>query len=125
MAYDAQRRYAACGLFRLFLGAAFLLGLVLSSCLGCSGARTKYGIIASLKNACDTPGAHQVRLADLTPFEWDTLYLFDRHAGLDAICGVLGKVEGGTLNETYSRKLVFVKAGKIAYFESEYVSFED
>ena len=59
----------------------------------------------------------QIKIAELTGFQWDQLFVFNEGASLAEINSVLGfKYQN---YKEFSRKLIFLSGNKIVYFEEE------
>ena len=75
----------------------------------------------------DTPidSTLYINFAEITPFEWDTMYYYERHYPSDSINERHNKRLGFSYSEKCF-KLVFTKQGKVVYnVEEEFVAIDE
>ncbi|WP_242920940.1 hypothetical protein [Pontibacter liquoris] len=96
-----------------------LLLLTVLTLLSCSDSNNK--LLDNLQTAVTdgevgSKGYKEVQLADLTDFEWDTLYYFQAGEDKRVISDAIGFRWEGEPVPQLSRRLLFVHQGKVASF---------
>lgn len=79
-------------------------------------------IAARIDDACKSVSPCTINIKDVTDFQWDKMYAFKYHADLEQIEEALGVKF--PLNNEFTRKLVFLKEGKVVYSEEAEVNVE-
>lgn len=92
--------------------------LILSAC-----STTKVEEISErIKSSCAAGNTCQIRIRDLTTFEWDRMYVFDYSAELYDIEQALGTPFPDFVQ--FKRRIVFLKNGNIVYREDQPTNIE-
>lgn len=79
-------------------------------------------IVEKANSICQVPDNCTIRLKDVTSFGWDKVYVFKYNASLEDIKKALG-FELPAYTE-FTRRIIFLKDGKIVYQEEEPTSVE-
>jgi hypothetical protein len=91
-----------------------LLLLLLAFC-ACGSSNFETRIAKRVNSSCGASTTCLIRIKDLTDFQWDKMYVFKYNATLEQIKEALGV----SLPEKsqFTRKIVFMKEGKVIYNE--------
>ena len=90
--------------------------------LGCSRSGLLERRVGERVERCQTGAPCVVRMKDLTGFQWDKMYVFSYGAELSDIETALGTSFPNFVQ--FTRRLVFLKDGKIVYREDEPTDIE-
>ena len=85
--------------------------------LGCSRSGAIEEKIGKRVNGCSASAPCIVKIKDLTDFQWDQMHVFEYNATQDQIQESLG-TDFPDYTE-FTRRIVFLKSGKIIYREDE------
>jgi hypothetical protein len=77
---------------------------------------------AEIRRKCPDPGPCAITLGQITPFKWDTLYLFSYSADKEEMEKVLGQPVGEY--EEFHKRFIFLLNGKIIHKEATAVNVE-
>ncbi len=98
---------------------AWLLAWALAACTPAS-----YDVSRALGRVVADPDTRQVRIADLTAFDWDAMHLFNPYTQRAAVCAALklGDEDCARSVQVESRDdgemtLAFVKAGRVVHVQ--------
>jgi hypothetical protein len=99
-----------------------LLTLSLLLACGCGSGRVERKIVERALEACKSAEACTINVNDLTDFQWDKMYVFKYNATPEQIRRALGfELPGHT---EFTRKVVFVKGGRVVHREEYPVDVE-
>ena len=100
----------------------YILMFALMMLFGCSKSGQIEQRIGERINSCKPSEPCIVRITDLTDFQWDQMHVFEYGARLDEIEKALGTSFPNYVE--FTRRLVFLKDGKIVYREDEPTDIE-
>lgn len=90
--------------------------------LGCSRSGLIERRVGEKVESCKPGEPCVIRIADFTGFEWDKMYVFSYGAELSDIEAAIGTPFPNYVE--FTRRLVFLKGGKIVYREDEPTDIE-
>jgi hypothetical protein len=89
---------------------------------GCTSKRIEQKIRDRIEAQCKNGGDCIIRIKDITDFGWDKMFVFDYGVSQEQIEKALGTPFPGYVE--FTRRLVFLKTGKIIYSEDEPTDIE-
>ncbi len=98
---------------------SFLIAILF---LSCSNAQTIEQRIGKRVNTCSASTPCIVKITDVTDFSWDQMHVFEAGATLDEIQKSIGTNFPGYVE--FTRRIIFLKNGAIAYREDEPTNIE-
>ena len=99
-----------------------ILILALTLLLGCSRSGLIERRVGERVESCKPDASCVIRIKDFTDFQWDKMYVFSYGAELSDIEAAIGTSFPNFVQ--FTRRLVFLKEGKIVYREDEPTDIE-
>ncbi|MES2862781.1 MAG: hypothetical protein V4666_01550 [Bacteroidota bacterium] len=87
-------------------------------CVSCKKNNFEERVFEDVSNS----GKLEIDLKNYTDFEWDTVYVFHTVCNLENVQSITGFKYGNY--EEFTRPLIFIKNGKIVFFENRKSNFE-
>lgn len=108
-------------------GALLLIQILTSFCfVSCEPSATtdafEEEVRAEIRRKCPDPGPCSITLGRVTPFRWDTLYVFWDSANKEEMEKVLGQPVGEY--EEFHKRFIFLLSGKIVHKEATAANVE-